>query len=391
MSAEDVEGRFRHNGPYRKCLPRPRQDERSQTSADFPKVRRTLGHSGRMSRSIHRPSSEADSRALHAPSHTSHPRRCEVRQRGRHGSAGDSGEGGLASSAVINSPFDLAFDAVGNLVCSDTGNHRIKQVDAKTGTIRTLAGNGTKGFSGDGGPAIKAQLNEPYGLAIDVSGSIYFADRLNRRVRRIDAESGTISTVAGNGSKTPSADGGQAIASSLIEPNGVAFDGRGRLLIADVADHRVRVVDLASGVISTFAGTVKRSMQATVGRHDRLRSTEQEPSRLAPTARSGSWNDRETPSAPSSPEPVSSRPAQGQASPGIRATVAPPSTPHSTARRSLALIARATCSLRIPKITPFGASMSERGESQPWLVMAIEEEKSEDVRISPPASTDLTV
>lgn len=173
------------------------------------------------------------------------------------GQAGHQGEGGPASAAQLNGPFDVAFDASGNLYVSDTGNHRIVRVDARTKVLTTIAGNGTKGFSGDGGPAKAAQLDEPYGLAIDGDANVYFADRLNRRVRKVDAKTGSITTVAGDGSKVFSGDGGPAVAAGLVEPNGVALDGRGRLFIADVADHRVRVVDLSTGRIATFAGNGK--------------------------------------------------------------------------------------------------------------------------------------
>jgi sugar lactone lactonase YvrE len=159
-------------------------------------------------------------------------------------------------------PFDVAFDAQGNLFFSDTFNHRIRRIDARTGVITTVAGDGKKGFSGDGEPATEAELNEPYGVVLDARGNLFLADRLNRRVRRVDAGTGTITTVAGDGSKSYSGDGGPATKAGLVEPNGVALDSSGdRLLIADVADHRIRVVNLRNGLITTFAGTGR-------GRHD---------------------------------------------------------------------------------------------------------------------------
>jgi DNA-binding beta-propeller fold protein YncE len=172
------------------------------------------------------------------------------------GRPGDSGDGGPAVRAGLRMPFDVAFDAGGNLFLSDTMNHRIRRVDARTGVITTVAGSGRAGFSGDGGPATAAELNEPYGVVLDRQGNLYMADRLNRRVRRVDAKDGTITTVAGDGSKATSGDGGPATAAGMVEPNGVALDPGGRrLFIADVAGHRVRVVDLDSGRIATFAGT----------------------------------------------------------------------------------------------------------------------------------------
>jgi DNA-binding beta-propeller fold protein YncE len=177
------------------------------------------------------------------------------------GTQGYSGDGGPAAQALLNNPFDLAFDVAGNLFFADTYNHCIRRVDARTGTITTIAGTGERGFSGDGGAATRALLNQPYGVVVDRDGNIYFADRLNGRVRRVDA-SGTISTLAGDGSGKFSADGGPAAEAGLAEPNGLALDeAEKKLFITDVADHRVRVVDLATGLISTFAGTGE-------GRHD---------------------------------------------------------------------------------------------------------------------------
>src|SRR5438477_2156499 len=172
------------------------------------------------------------------------------------GAKGFAGDGGPAQAALLNGPFDVAFDRAGNLCFSDTFNHRIRRVDARSGGITTVAGNGEPGYSGDGGPAMRASLNEPYGIAIDRAGNIFVADRLNRRVRRIDAASGIITTLAGTGEPAYSGDGGPAARAGLAEPNGLAFDAAQRhLYITDVADNRVRVVDLASGRIATFAGT----------------------------------------------------------------------------------------------------------------------------------------
>jgi DNA-binding beta-propeller fold protein YncE len=177
------------------------------------------------------------------------------------GAQGYSGDGGPAAQALLNNPFDLAFDAGGNLFFADTYNHCIRRVDARTHTITTIAGTGQSGFAGDGGEAIHALLNQPYGVVVDQAGTVYFADRLNGRVRRVEAP-GVITTLAGDGSGKFSGDGGPAAEAGLAEPNGLALDAaEERLFIADVADHRVRVIDLATGIISTFAGTGE-------GRHD---------------------------------------------------------------------------------------------------------------------------
>lgn len=182
------------------------------------------------------------------------------------GEQGDRGDGGPARSALLNQPFDVAFDESGTLYLSDTFNHKIRKVDVKSGIISTVAGNGDKGFSGDGGPATTARLNEPYGVVLDPLGNLYFVDRLNRRVRRVDAKTRVITTVAGDGSNTFSGDGGPGASAGMIEPNGVALDPQAsRLYIADVADHRVRVVDLADGRISTFAGNGKGAREGDGG------------------------------------------------------------------------------------------------------------------------------
>ena len=167
------------------------------------------------------------------------------------GGSGFSGDGGPAVAAQLNLPQGVAVDGTGNLYIADTDNHRIRQV-VPSGTITTIAGTGGSGFSGDGGPAAVAQLNSPSGVAVDGAGNLYIADRENHRIRRIDS-SGTIATVAGTGMGF-SGDGGPAIAAQLNAPAGVAVDGAGNLYIADYYNRRIRRVD-ASGIIATIAGT----------------------------------------------------------------------------------------------------------------------------------------
>jgi sugar lactone lactonase YvrE len=169
------------------------------------------------------------------------------------GTQGRAGDGGPARSALLNNPFDLAFDPNGDLIFSDTYNHRICKVDMRTQVITTVAGSGERGFEGDGGPATAAKLDQPYGVVVGADGRIFFADRLNRRVRMV-SPSGVISTLAGDGSGKYSGDGGPAPVAGLAEPNGLAL-ADGKLFITDVADHRVRVIDLHTGTIDTFAGT----------------------------------------------------------------------------------------------------------------------------------------
>lgn len=171
------------------------------------------------------------------------------------GEPGYSGNNSNALSARLNNPFDVTLSPDGSILFSDTFNHCIRRIDSRTGIITTLCGTGERGDAGDGGPAVAARLNEPYGIVADREGRIYFADRLNRRVRMID-ETGVISTLAGTGQAEYSGDGGPADKAGLVEPNGLALaPDQQRLFIADVAGHRVRVIDLASGTIATFAGT----------------------------------------------------------------------------------------------------------------------------------------
>ena len=161
------------------------------------------------------------------------------------------GDGGPATTASLSNPCGVALDAAGNLYIADSGNKRIRKV-SPSGIISTVAGNGTRGFSGDGGPATSASLYYPTGVAVDAAGNLYIADRGNDRIRRVNA-AGIISTLAGNGTYGFSGDGGPATAASLRLPTGVAVDAAGNLYIADTYNGRVRKVT-PSGTISTVAG-----------------------------------------------------------------------------------------------------------------------------------------
>jgi gliding motility-associated-like protein len=168
------------------------------------------------------------------------------------GSSTFSGDGGAAISAGIYNPSGGAYDNAGNLYISDCDHHRIRKV-TPAGVISTFAGTGVAGFSGDGGPASAAKLNRPVKLHIDAANNIYVADFYNNRIRKIDA-SGIITTVAGNGSIGFSGDGGMATAASLYNPSDVAFDLSGNMYVCDYVNWRVRKVT-PGGIISTYAGT----------------------------------------------------------------------------------------------------------------------------------------
>lgn len=155
----------------------------------------------------------------------------------------------------LSNPGGLAIDRAGNQYIADTGHHRIRRVDAETGLTTVVAGVGVVGFAGDDGPATSAKLNGPEGLAIDGLGNLYVADKNNHRIRRVDGGTGVITTIAGTGTAAYSGDTGPATSAALSSPEGVAVDGLGTLYIADRSNHRIRAIDPVTGVITTIAGT----------------------------------------------------------------------------------------------------------------------------------------
>jgi uncharacterized protein (TIGR03437 family) len=167
------------------------------------------------------------------------------------GTAGSSGDGSAATSAQLNGPQGLAVDSAGNLYIADTQNHRVRKVTG--GTISTVAGSSTSGAGGDGGAAGSAQLNLPFGVAVDTAGNLYIAEFGNNRVRKV-ATNGNISTLAGNGVNGFSGDGGQATGAMLNGPQAVAADSQGNVYVGDTANNRVRKV-ASNGVITTVAGS----------------------------------------------------------------------------------------------------------------------------------------
>jgi sugar lactone lactonase YvrE len=168
------------------------------------------------------------------------------------GTEGRSGDGGLATAAELSSPYGIAVDSAGTLYFSDSNNHRIRKVTTD-GKIDTVAGTGGPGVKGDGGPAVSAQLNCPYGVALDGAGALYIADSENHRVRKVTVD-GKISTVAGTGTEGFAGDGGPAVSAQLDFPLGVVVDSSGTLYVSDHNNHRVRKVT-TDGRISTVAGT----------------------------------------------------------------------------------------------------------------------------------------
>jgi streptogramin lyase len=170
------------------------------------------------------------------------------------GEKGYAGDGGPAVQARLNNPFGVVKGPDGAIYICDTGNHAIRRVGTN-GVITTVAGTGKAGYSGDGRRADKAELNEPYEVRFDKDGNMYFVEMRNHIIRRVDAKTQTITTVAGTGKAGFSGDGGPARAAMLNQPHSIQFDSRGDLFICDIVNHRIRRVDPASGTIFTFGGT----------------------------------------------------------------------------------------------------------------------------------------
>ncbi|MCD9025805.1 S-layer homology domain-containing protein [Cohnella silvisoli] len=171
------------------------------------------------------------------------------------GDAGYSGDDEAATAAELDGPIAVALDSSENLYIADLHNSTIRKVDKLSGEISTIAGTGASWYSGDGGPATDAQLNYPRGVVVDGSGNVYIVDRDNERIRKVDAASGTISTIAGTGVAGYSGDGGHATEAQLNQPRGIALDRNGNLLIADKGNNRIRMIDMVKGSIITIAGT----------------------------------------------------------------------------------------------------------------------------------------
>ena len=170
------------------------------------------------------------------------------------GTGGYSGDGGLATAAELFEPYGPGVDAGGDLFIADYGNNVIREVTASTHDISTVAGNGTAGYSGDGGLATSAELTDPFGIAVDSSDDLFIADTGNNRVRKVTASSKDISTLAGNGTAGDSGDGGLASSAEVDQPGGVALDSHGNLFIADYDNNRVREFTASTKDISTVAG-----------------------------------------------------------------------------------------------------------------------------------------
>ena len=171
------------------------------------------------------------------------------------GRAEDGPAAGLALETNVGNPFGVEIGPDGALYIAEVSNHRVRRLDLGSGKLTTVAGNGRKGYSGDGGPATAATLNEPYEVRFDDDGNMFFVEMRNHVIRRVDAKTGHIATVGGTGKPGFGGDGGPATRAALKNPHSIALDGRGGIYVADIGNHRIRRIDLKTGRIETIAGT----------------------------------------------------------------------------------------------------------------------------------------
>ncbi|MEK7766391.1 MAG: hypothetical protein AAB368_09145, partial [bacterium] len=170
------------------------------------------------------------------------------------GTGAYTGDGGSATAASLFAPFGAATDATGNVYVADASNHAVRRVDADTGLITTVAGGGGPGYSGDAGPATTATLNQPQAVAVDAAGNLFIADTGNNVIRRVDAGTGDITTVAGDGT-AGGGDGSPGTTGQLFSPTSISFDGLGNLFIADAGNALLRKYDTAGDSLTTVAGS----------------------------------------------------------------------------------------------------------------------------------------
>jgi len=180
------------------------------------------------------------------------------------GTKGYSGDGGQATKAQLNEPYEVRIDSAGNILFVEMQNHLVRKVDGKTGRISTIAGTGEKGFGGDGGPATKAQLSTPHSIALDSDNNIYIADIANHRIRKVDAKTGIITTIAGNGEKQQPKDGESASGKPMIGPRALFVVGD-TLWIALREGHSVWKMNIKTGMLNHVAGTGKRGYSGDGG------------------------------------------------------------------------------------------------------------------------------
>ena len=181
------------------------------------------------------------------------------------GRRGYSGDGGPALQATLNEPYEVRFDQSGNLLWVEMKNHLVRRLDARTQTLSTMAGTGQPGFSGDGGSATNAQLNQPHSIQLDAEGHLYICDIANHRIRKVDARTGIITTFAGTGGKAATPDGAPIRGTPLNGPRAIDFDKNGDLWLALREGNAVYKFDRKAGVIRHVAGTGKQGFTGNGG------------------------------------------------------------------------------------------------------------------------------
>lgn len=176
------------------------------------------------------------------------------------GQPSNNGNAGVATQINVGDPFGVEIGPDDALYITEVRNHRVLRLDRKTGQLTTVAGTGVKGYRGDGGLATEAELNEPYEVRFDHDGNMYFVEMQNHLIRRIDAKTGKIETIAGTGKQGFSGDGGPATQAMFSRPHSIALDHRGGLYVADIGNHRIRRIDLKAGTVDTFVGNGKKHL-----------------------------------------------------------------------------------------------------------------------------------
>jgi streptogramin lyase len=176
------------------------------------------------------------------------------------GKPGSNGTAGVAVETNIDQPFGVEIGPDGALYITEVGQHRVRRLDMKSGQLTTVAGCGEKGYSGDGGPATEAKLNEPYEVRFDRQGNMFFVEMQNHLIRRVDVKTGQISTVAGTGRAGEEGDGGPAVKAQFRSPHSIAFDAQDRLYVADIGNHRIRRIDPKTGLVESIAGNGRKEL-----------------------------------------------------------------------------------------------------------------------------------
>jgi trimeric autotransporter adhesin len=171
------------------------------------------------------------------------------------GIVGSGGDGGMATNAELGGPVGIFVNKTGDVFIADWGNKKIRKINSVTGKIYTFAGTGGGGYSGDGGPAVNATIDGPLDVYADTNGNVLISDQYNHRVRKVDAITGIITTIAGNGTAGYSGDGGPAVNAKLNQPTGLFVDKQNNIYIAEYGNGTIRKVDGATGIITTLAGT----------------------------------------------------------------------------------------------------------------------------------------